>query len=118
MKSPALAVVSWADITPAGIGAVFKDLLSIDLPNGRSLADGYLRRRGWNDSVATRDDITALRCTPISLFEVNGMVLRDLVRGGDPVRVVERSGARGVRQWDRIATRRVHIRDAPSSAAS
>ncbi|MDO8943451.1 MAG: hypothetical protein Q7U75_09725, partial [Desulfobacterales bacterium] len=98
-------------------GAVFEDLLALDLPDGRNLADEYLRRRGWKESAGTRDYIAALRSTPISLFEVSdivpgeGMALRDLVHGGDPVRVVERSGSRGVRQWDRFATRLVHVRD-------
>ena len=98
-------------------GAVFEDLLSVDLPDGRNLADEYLRRRGWKESAATREYIAALRSTPVSLFEVSdivpgeSMALRDLVHGGDPVRVAEKSGSRGVRQWDRIATRLVHIRD-------
>ena len=98
-------------------GAVFEDLLAVDLPDGRNLADEYLRRRGWKESAATRDYIAALRSTPIRLFEVSSIVpgesmaLRDLVHGGDPVRVAEKSGSRGVRQWDRIATRLVHIRD-------
>ena len=86
-------------------------------PDGRNLADEYLRRRGWKESAATRDYVAALRATPISLFEVSdivtgeGMALRDLVHGSDPVRVAEKSGSRGVRQWDRIATRLVHVRD-------
>ncbi|MGK7865452.1 hypothetical protein [Falsiroseomonas sp. E2-1-a4] len=98
-------------------GAVFEDLLGLDLPDGRNLADEYLRRRGWKESVATRNYIAALRRTPMSLFEVSGivpgesMMLRDLVRGGDPVRVMEKSGSRGARQWDRLATRLIQLGD-------
>lgn len=98
-------------------GAVFEDLLGLDLPDGRNLADEYLRRRGWKESVATRSYIAALRRTPMSLFEVSGivpgesMMLRDLVRGGDPVRVMEKSGSRGARQWDRLATRLIQLGD-------
>ncbi|MDB5374140.1 MAG: hypothetical protein JWP04_2782 [Belnapia sp.] len=33
------------------------------------------------------------------------MHLRDLVRGGDLVRVSEKLGSQGLRQWDRVATR-------------
>ena len=75
----------------------------------------HLRRRGWKESAGTRDYIAALRRTSIRLFEVSdimpgeGMALRDLLHGGDPVRVWEKSGSRGVRQWDRIATpQRIH----------
>lgn len=98
-------------------GAVFEDLLGQLLPDGRNLADDYLRRRGWKESVGTRDYIAALRRTPMSLFEVSGVVpgeslmLRDLVRGGDPVRVMEKSGSRSARQWDRLATRLIRQGD-------
>jgi hypothetical protein len=39
------------------------------------------------------------------------MLLRDLVRGGEPVRVWEKSGSKGLRSWDRIATRIIPLRD-------
>ncbi len=41
-------------------GAVFEDLLALDLPEGRNLADEYLRRRGWQESADTRDYVAAL----------------------------------------------------------
>ena len=53
----------------------------------------------------------------ISLYEVSGlapgesMLLRDLVRGGGPVRVSEKRGSEGLRQWGRIATRVIPLRD-------
>jgi hypothetical protein len=74
-------------------GAVFEDLLGEDLPDGRNLADDYQGRRGWKEGVGTRDDIAALRRTPMSLFEVSGAVpgeslmLRDMVRGAAGCRV-------------------------------
>ena len=98
-------------------GAAFEDLLATDLPDGRNIADDYLRRRGWKESVSTREYIAGLRRSAISLYEVSGLVpgesmlLRDLVRGGDPVRVLEKSGSRGLRPWDRIATRIIPLRD-------
>ena len=98
-------------------GAAFEDLLATDLPDGRNIADDYLRRRGWKESASTRDYITGLRRSVISLHEVSGLVpgrsmqLRDLVRGGEPVRVSEKRGSEGLRQWDRIATRVVPLRD-------
>jgi hypothetical protein len=41
------------------------------------------------------------------------MMLRDLMSGGDPVRVIEKSGSRGLRQWYRIATGLIQHRDRP-----
>jgi hypothetical protein len=104
-------------------GAAFEDLLATDLPDGRNLAEEYLRRRGWKEPAATRAYIAGLRRSAISLYEVSGLVpgdsmlLRDLVRGGAPIRVMERSGSRGLRQWDRIATR-VITRTPPITTSS
>lgn len=103
-----VATVAW--------GAAFEDLLATVLPDGRNLADEYLRRRGWKETASTRDYITRLRHAVISLYEVSGLVpgesmlLRDLVRPGEPVRVLENLGSRGLRQWDRIATRIIPLR--------
>ena len=98
-------------------GAAFEDLLATGLSDGRNIADDYLRRRGWKESASTRDYIAGLRRSVISLYKVGGLVpgrsmqLRDLVRGGEPVRVSEKRGSEGLRQWDRIATRVVPLRD-------
>ncbi|WP_043361332.1 hypothetical protein [Belnapia sp. F-4-1] len=92
-------------------GAAFEDLVATDLPGNRNLADDYLRRRGWKEGVSVREYIAGLRRATISVYEVSGLVpgesmlLRDLVRGGEPVRVSEKLGSQGLRQWDRIATR-------------
>ncbi|MDB5369797.1 MAG: hypothetical protein JWP20_1355 [Roseomonas sp.] len=105
----------WAILDDAGQGtiwgAAFEDLLASDLPDGRNLADEYLKRRGWQEPIATREYITALRHSLISLYEVSevvpgeSMLLRDLVRPSVPVRVLEKSGTRSLRQWDRVGTR-------------
>jgi hypothetical protein len=90
-------------------GAAFEDLLATDLPDGRNLADEYLRRRGWKEPAATREYIAGLRHAAISLYEVSGLVpgesmpLRDLVRGGEPIhrgrhREAERKVSR-MRTW-------------------
>jgi hypothetical protein len=104
------------DCFPTIWGAAFEDLVSSTLPEGRNLADEYLKRRGWKESVGNREYIAALRRSVISLFEVSGvvpgesMLLRDLVRPGEPVRVFEKSGSKNLREWDRIATRSITIR--------
>jgi hypothetical protein len=98
-------------------GAAFEDLVATDLPDGRNLADDYLRRRGWKEGASTREYIAGLRRSTISLYEVGGLVpgesmqLRDLVCGGDPVRVSEKLGSQGLRQWDRVATRVIPLRE-------
>ncbi|MCA3154440.1 MAG: hypothetical protein ING30_05300 [Burkholderiales bacterium] len=98
-------------------GASFEDLLATNMPDGRNLADEYLKRRGWKESASTREYIVGLRHSVMSLYEVSGLVpgesmlLRDLIRGGEPVRVMEKSGSQGLRQWDRIATRVIPLRD-------
>ena len=97
-------------------GSAFEDLLARDLPDGRNVVDDYLKRRGWKESVPTREYMAGLRRSVLSLYEVSevapgeSMALRDLVRGGDPVRVTERSGSRNLHQWDRIATRIIPLR--------
>lgn len=51
----------------------------------------------------------------MSLYEISDIVLdqsflaRDLVRGGEPIRVSERSGTRYLKPWDRIAARLVQV---------
>src|SRR4051812_8848321 len=51
----------------------------------------------------------------MSLYEVSDIVVgesflaRDLVRGGEPVPVFERSATRSLSQWDRIAARVVTV---------
>ena len=111
-----LAEVIGDDYLPSVWGAAFEDLVATVLPDGRNLADDYLKRRGWKENVSTREYITGHRHAAISLYEVSGLVaresmlLRDLVRPGEPIRVFEKSGSRGLRQWDRVATRVITIR--------
>jgi hypothetical protein len=121
----AAADIEWQDITDvlgehaATVlwGAAFEDLVASDLPGGRNIADDYLRRRGWKESASTREYIAGLRRSVISLYEVSGLIpgesmqLRDLVRGGEPVRVSEKLGSQGLRQWDRVATRVIPLRE-------
>jgi hypothetical protein len=92
-------------------GCVFEDLLARDLDAGRNIVDDYLRRRGWKESASARTYMLALRSSVVSLYEVSDIVpdesflARDLVRGGDPIRVAERRGTHYLKPWDRIAAR-------------
>ena len=95
-------------------GCAFEDFVSSG-SGERNVADEYLKRRGWKESAGARAYIRALRTSVMSLYEVSDVVVgesflaRDLVRGGEPVRVFERSATRGLSQWDRIAARVVTV---------
>jgi hypothetical protein len=59
--------------------------------------------------------MAALRTSVMSLYEVSdidrdtSLCARDLVRGGEPILISERSATRSLKQWDRIATRVVQV---------
>jgi hypothetical protein len=97
-------------------GCAFEDFLSRDLDDGRNIVDDYLKRRGWKESPSTRAYMAALRSSVMSLYEVSDIVpgesflACDLVRGGDAVRVSEKSAKKSLRQWDRIAARVLDVR--------
>jgi hypothetical protein len=96
-------------------GGAFEDFLSRDLDDGRNIVDDYLKRRGWKESASARAYMAALRTSVMSLYEVSDIVkeksfrARDLVRGGEPVLISERSATRSLKQWDRIAARVVQV---------
>src|SRR2546430_728615 len=93
----------------------FEDFLTRELAGGRNIVDDYLKRRGWKESASARAYLMALRGSVLSLYEVSDIVrdrsfrARDLVRGGEPVLISERSATRSLEQWDRIAVRVVQI---------
>jgi hypothetical protein len=93
-------------------GCAFEDFLTRRFgPNDENPVEAYLRRRGWKERVTTRAYMTALQTSVMSLYEVSDIVLgqslraRDLVRGGEPVLVNERTATRTLKTWDRIAAR-------------
>ena len=109
-----LADAIGADLMMALWGWVFEDFVS-SRRGERNVADDYLKRRGWKESAGARAYMRALRNSTVSLYEVSDVVVgesflaRDLVRGGEPVRVTERTATRTLRQWDRIAARIVTV---------
>lgn len=97
-------------------GILFEDLASRRLPpDDRNLIDDYLTHRGWRESVAGRRYLQRLRDSVLSLYEVMEVSpgqhcdLRDLVRGGEAVRVHEHMGTQDMVKWDRIAARVLHL---------
>jgi hypothetical protein len=95
-------------------GCAFEDLVARDI-DGHNIADEYLKRRGWKESASTRAYIRALRQSVVSLYEVSeirrdqGFLARDLMRGGDPLWINEKSGTHYLAPWDRIAARVVTV---------
>jgi hypothetical protein len=96
-------------------GCVFEDFLASDLDDGSNIIDDYLKRRGWKESVPSKRYLTSLRSSVMSLYEVSDIVrdqsflARDLLRGGEAMRVSEKSGTRTLKQWDRLAARIVKV---------
>jgi hypothetical protein len=97
-------------------GCAFEDFLTREVEGAGNIVEDYLKRRGWNETVMNRAYMTALRSSVISLYEVSDIrpgesfLARDLIRGGEPVRVSERSATRTLKSWDRLAARLVEVR--------
>jgi len=97
-------------------GCAFEDLLTREFePDSVNIADDYLKRRGWKETPGARAYIRALRSAVMSLYEVSevkpgrSFLARDLIRGGEPVLVSEKSATQTLKAWDRIAARIVPI---------
>ncbi len=92
-------------------GPAFEDFLTRTNESEESIVDEYLRRRGFKESAPGRRYLAALGDSVMSLYEVreavpgSHLMLRDLVRSGETVRVEERSGSRQLVRWDIVATR-------------
>src|SRR5712692_1220981 len=97
-------------------GCAFEDFLTRDRVGIGNIVEDYLKRRGWNETAQNKAYMTGLRSAVMSLYEVSDVkpgvsfLARDLVRGGEPVRITERTATRTLKQWDRIAARVVTVR--------
>ncbi|WP_041802222.1 hypothetical protein [Rhodopseudomonas palustris] len=93
----------------------FEDFLTREFDDGENAIDSYLKRRGWKESASVRAYMAALRPSTMSLYEVSDIVpgtsfrARDLIRGGEPVLISERSATLSLRPWDHLAARVVQI---------
>jgi hypothetical protein len=93
----------------------FEDFLTREFDDGSNAIDDYLKRRGWKETASVRTYMAALRNSRMSLYEVSDIVrgtsfrARDLIRGGEPVLISERSATRALKPWDRIAARVVQL---------
>ena len=98
-------------------GVAFEDALTRKTEDGESPVGVYLTRRGWTESPGGKRYIAALKDTVPSLYEISdpkpgvSFLARDLLRGGDPVEVIERTASRTLKPWDRVYARLVKPRD-------
>lgn len=95
------------------VAFAFEDLASAPPEAGLNLVDDYLKRRGWKESASDRAFMAGLRDSVVSIYEAGDVVpgvslmARDLVRGGDPVLVSERTATRTIKAGDHLALRLV-----------
>jgi hypothetical protein len=93
----------------------FEDFLTREFDDGDNAIDDYLKRRGWKENASVRAYMAALRNSTMSLYEVSDIVpgtsfrARNLIQGGDPILISERSATRSLKPWDRIAARVVQV---------
>jgi hypothetical protein len=98
-------------------GCAFEDFLTREVEGAGNIVDDYLKRRGWKETAMNKAYMAALRSSAMSLHEVSDIqpgqsfLARDLLRGGEPVRVSERTATRTIKPWDRLAMRIVTVRD-------
>ena len=97
-------------------GCAFEDFLTREVEDAGNIVDDYLKRRGWKENAVDRAYMAALRSSTISLYEVSDIqpgqsfLARDLLRGGEPIRVSEHTATKTIRTWDRLAMRIVEVR--------
>jgi hypothetical protein len=98
------------------MGCAFEDFLTCRFePDQRNVVDDYLRRRGWKESVPGKRYLRALQESIMSIYEVTDTVAgshfwaRDMVRGGEPIRVEDKLASENLIRWDRIAARLLPI---------
>ena len=94
---------------------VMTDFLSRETRDG-NVVDQYLKRRGWNEKAIPKAYLKGIRDSTMSIFEVSDIrpgesfMARDLILGGDPFPVSERSATRTMLPWEHLAMRVVKVR--------
>ncbi|MDH3582434.1 MAG: hypothetical protein OEM91_17645, partial [Hyphomicrobiales bacterium] len=97
-------------------GCAFEDFLTKEVEDAGNIVDDYLKRRGWKESAGNKAYMSGLKASVMSLYEISDIeagrsfLARDLIRGGEPVRVSERTATKTLKPWDRVALRIVDVR--------
>ncbi|MBF0560894.1 MAG: hypothetical protein HQL37_02535 [Alphaproteobacteria bacterium] len=112
VEAGALAKELGDDYFSLAVGCALEDFLAHRFGDDkRNIIDDYLKRRGWRESVPGRRYLAALRDSQMSLYEVmardpgHTLVLRDMLRGGDPVTVDDRRGSQTSAVGDHLGAR-------------
>jgi len=106
-----IELINELGLSPTIFGAVFEDMCSCEIPEQPNFTDDFLKRRGWRESPVGRRYLENLRDSVQSLYEVVSIQpgkhcdVRDLLRGGPPVRVYEKQGTRQLAPWDCVVAR-------------
>ena len=97
-------------------GCAFEDFLTRNVEGAGNIVDDYLKRRGWNESAGNKAYMAGLKDSVMNLYEVSDIqpgrsfLARDLINGGEPLRISERTATRTLKPWDRVAMRVVDVR--------
>jgi hypothetical protein len=97
-------------------GCAFEDFLTREVEGAGYIIDDYLKRRGWNETAGNKAYMRGLKSSVLSVYELSDIVpgksflARDMIRGGEAVRVRERTATKSFRTWDRVAMRIVDWR--------
>jgi len=101
---------------PALFGSVLEDFLTCDFgPDQRSVVEDYLKRRGFKERAPVKSYLRALQRSVMSAYQVvatapgSHVVLRDLIRDGDPIRVEDKPNAHSLAAADHVAARLLPI---------
>ena len=93
-------------------GCAFEDFLTRRYPpEGLSVVDDFLKRRGWRVPVAGKQYVAALRDSVPGLYEVMEtspgahMILKDLLRESPPLTVFDKAASESVDKWDLLMAR-------------
>jgi len=99
-------------------GCAFEDFLTKYIGDEGYMADDYLKRRGWKETARDKAYIAGLKTSVMSIYEVSeikpgkSFLARDLIRGGNPVKITEHTASKTLKHWDRLAMRIVEVRKA------
>lgn len=100
------------------IGFVEEATMSAAIAPGQpSILDDYLKRRGWQETSRGRAYLQGIGSSVPSLYEVRDVApgewidLRDRLREGPVVRVMERLGSQHLQRWDCLIGRVLVVRD-------
>ncbi|MGH6943441.1 MAG: hypothetical protein ACREH6_04360 [Geminicoccaceae bacterium] len=98
------------------LDCAFEDFLTCRFePDDRNIVDDYLKRRGWKEAAPAKRYLRAFQHSVMSAYEVvetvpgSHFLARDLIRGGEPVRIDDKRASASVATWDRVAARLLPI---------